>query len=288
MQQAPIVFVNDERVGVDDSHISARDRGLTLADGLFETMRARCGVVFRLDRHRARLRAGLEVLHIAEPTRLWQTVEHAVSIAGATDLSIRVTVTRGPGPGGLTPPVDVPPTVIVTVSPMPRFPTETYTRGLRAVIASGRRNSRSSTTGVKTLAYTDAVVAFLEAQQAGADEAIFLDEDDHCSEATASNLFVHVDGRLVTPPLSCAALPGITRATVLELAAADGIPAAERAFALGELDAAQEVFLTSSLRGLAPVTSIGGRAVGSGSVGPITSQLTTAYSALIERECGRR
>jgi branched-chain amino acid aminotransferase len=284
-QTEPIVFVNGRQVPPDGAHVSARDRGLTLADGLFETMRARGGVVFRLDRHLSRLFDGLRVMGIPEPSALKQTVAQAVSAAGAADQSIRLTVTRGPGPGGLTPPLNPTPTVIVVVNPMPSFPGTIYTSGLRAIISSGRRNTRSLSVGLKTLAYTDAVLAWVEAQRSGADDAILLDEDGHCSEATASNLFMYRDNVLLTPPLTCAALPGITRASVLELAAVAGVRTAERAFDPSELSLAQEAFLTSSLRGVAPVSSLDGRPIGNGNVGPVTTRLIAAYKALVDLEC---
>src|SRR5207253_8937393 len=141
------------------------------------------------------------------------------------------------------------PTAVIVVGPMPAVHPDTYHNGLRAVIASGRRNPRAMSLGLKTLSYTDSVLAWMEARHAGADEALLLDTDDHCSEATASNLFVLHDNVLRTPPTTCAALPGITRATVLEIAASLGVPAREDVIAARELDTAGEVFLTSSLRG---------------------------------------
>jgi branched-chain amino acid aminotransferase len=183
-------------------------------------------------------------------------------------------------------PSEARPTVVVSVSPMPSFPETVYTAGLTAHVASGRRNERAMTAGLKTLAYTDAVAGLLEAHRAGADEALFLDTEDHCSEATASNLFVVVANTLVTPPLSCAALPGVTRSAVLELAAALGIAAAERPFRLDDLLASDESFLTSSLRGIAPLVRVGTNPIGTGSPGQITRWLTEAYAALLERECG--
>jgi branched-chain amino acid aminotransferase len=284
----PLVFVNGECVPADGAHLSARDRGFTLADGLFETMRARRSVVFRMDRHLARLSDGLRVMQIPKPPQLHHWLEQAVADAGQADVSIRLTITRGPGAAGLTPPADVRPTVVVTVSPMPQFPAETYTTGLAAIIASGRRNARSMTAGLKTLSYTDAVIAWIEAQRAGADEAIFLDEDGHCSEATASNLFIVFDGVLVTPPVTCAALPGVTRATILELAAAAGVRAEQRAFSPDVLASAQEAFLTSSLRGIAPLRSVDGRTIGQGAAGELTTRLRSAYAALVDQECGAR
>ena len=183
------------------------------------------------------------------------------------------------------PPTEAHPTVIVALNPVPVFPAAFYEIGLKAHIASGRRNERAMTSGLKTLAYTDAVAALLEAQQAGADEALFLDTDGHCSEASSSNLFVWRRGTLLTPPVSCGALPGITRASVLEIASRLGIPNAERIVGPDELVTADEVFLTSSLRRLVPVVQIGSQRIGAGVPGPLTRRLTDAYTALVEHEC---
>jgi branched-chain amino acid aminotransferase len=266
--------------------VSAADRGLTLADGVFETMRAHHGIVFRLDRHLARLAHALVTLEIPEPHDLRTHVLDAVGDTG--DAAVRLVVTRGVGVAGVAfqPFGDARPTVILSVSSAPVFSSSAYDIGLAAHIASGRRNEHAMTTGLKTLAYTDSVVALLEARRAGADEAIFLDTEAHCSEATASNLFVWTDGTLVTPPLSCGALPGITRAATLEVARELGVQTAERAFALDELAGAEEAFLTSSLRGLAPLVRVGARALGRGAPGALTRELTAAYTALVARECG--
>ena len=286
-----MVWINGERQPGGSAHVSAQDRGLTLADGVFETMRVRGGAVFRLGRHLARLERGLAVLEISAPPELDDWVLGAVRTAAirtrnVRDASIRLTVTRGVGQAGVSPPAGAQPTVIITMSPMPSFPASIYDEGLTAHIASGRRNERAMTAGLKTLAYTDAIAGFLEARRAGADEALFLDTEGHCSEATASNLFAWTGAVLVTPPLSCGVLPGVTREVVLELARAQGLPAVERAFGLEELIAAEEAFLTSSLRGLAPLVRVGSHAIGRGTPGPCTLRLTAAYLALVDRECG--
>jgi branched-chain amino acid aminotransferase len=141
------------------------------------------------------------------------------------------------------------------------------------------------TAGLKTLSYTESVAAYLEAHRAGDDDAILLDTEGHCSEATSSNLFIWTGTMLVTPPVSCGALPGITRAAVLELARADDIPAVERAFTLNDLLTADEAFLTSSLRGLAPLVRVDGHRLGSGAPGAVTRQMIGAYADLVAREC---
>jgi branched-chain amino acid aminotransferase len=283
----PAVWVNGKRQPAAGLHLSARDRGAMLADGVFETMRAHAGTVFRLDRHLARLHASLMALEIPEPAELREWLLASLPDDGEGDAGIRLTVTRGVGAPGVAPPADVEPTVVVSVNPLPVVPAAVYERGLTAHIASGRRNEHAMTAGLKTIAYTDAIAALLEARRAGADEAIFLDTAGHCSEATSSNLFVLADGVLLTPPISCAALPGVTRATVLELARTMGRESSERAFGIDELMGADEVFLTSSLRGIAPVTRVGGRAIGSGVPGPVTRAIAAAYAELIESECAR-
>jgi len=284
------VWINGVRQPDGGASVSVHDRGLTLGDGLFETMYVRRGRAFRLDRHLARLHRGLLAMGIAAPVAIDEWVLGAVSrdaqLTGDGDASLRVTVTRGVGPGGVGVPPDATPTVIVTVGAMPVFPASIYTRGLAVHVASGRRNERAMTAGLKTLAYADAVVALVEAQRAGADEALFLDTDGHCSEATASNLFAMMGSALVTPPISCGALPGITREAVVELAQAQGVPVEERAFGLDELTASREVFLTSSLRQLVPVIKVGSAGIGAGVPGPLTVSLMAAYTALVERECG--
>lgn len=280
-----VVWVDGRRVADGDAHVSARDRGFTLADGAFETMKARSGRVFRLADHVARLDATLRALAIPVPAEMRDWIEAAVRAADLPDLSIRLTVTRGVAPGGLVPPLDPRPTVVVTVAPFPSFNAAVYEEGLSARVASGRRNEYSMTAGMKTLAYTDSVAALLEARGAGADEALFLDTSGHCSEGTASNLFAVVDDSLLTPPPTCAALPGITRAAVMELARAAGVRVDERAFGLDELIGAHEAFLTSSVRGVAPLTRVDGRVIGSGMPGPMTRRMIAAYAALVEREC---
>jgi branched-chain amino acid aminotransferase len=142
------------------------------------------------------------------------------------------------------------------------------------------------TSGLKTLAYVDAVAALLEARRAGADEALFLDTEGHCSEATASNLFIWSGAELVTPPLSCGVLPGITREAVVELARSEGLPVVERAVELDELLSADEAFLTSSLRGVAPLVRIDTDPIGQTKPGHWARQLGSGYLALVGLECG--
>jgi branched-chain amino acid aminotransferase len=259
---------------------------LTLADGVFETMCVHRGVIFRLEQHVTRLGRGLRLLRIEAPGSLRHWLQRAVEEAAGADASMRLTVTRGISlTGGVVVAAQGQPTVIVALSPPPAFPATLYERGVSAHVATGRLNEHAMTAGHKTLGFTDSVVAMLEAQRADADDALFLDTDGHCAEATTSNLFIWRGGTLVTPPLSCGVLPGITRAAVLELARERGMPLEERAFRLGDLLTADEAFLTSSLRGLVPLVRVGDRAIGRGRPGDVTRRLAVDYAALLDREC---
>lgn len=279
------VWVDGERCDPGARHVSARDRGVTLADGVFETMRVVNGRIFRLDRHLARLTQALMSLRIAPPPGLRDSVQQAVEQSDPDVGSVRVTVTRGVGPAGLAPAPDSRPTAIVITARPPVFPPAIYTAGLGAHVASGRRNERAPTTGMKTLAFTDAIAGLLEAQSVGADEALFLDTEDHLCEASASNLFVWKGDALVTPPLSCGALPGITRAAILELAYGLRLEVTDDPFNLDLLHASPEAFLTSSLRGIVPLVRVDGQAIGAGVPGPVTARIAEAYDALVRREC---
>ena len=280
-----IFWLNGVERSVEEPQLSPLDRGFTLADGLFETMRATNGVVFRLDAHLDRLYIGARLLGIPIPPTLRDHVAasaRAAFAAGYMLASVRLTVTRGPAPPGLAPPPHPAPTLALGISPL--SPSETP-RPIVAAMASARRNEFALTSGLKTLSYTESVLALAQAKAAGADDAIFLDTAGHVSDATASNLFALIDDTLVTPALSCGVLPGITRAAVLELAPALDLNTSEREITEAELALATEIFLTSSIRGIAPVVRIATTAIGTGRCGPVTQKLIDAYAALVRDEC---
>ena len=280
----PQVWVDGHRHAAADAKVSAIDRGVLLADGLFETMRCRNGRVFRQAQHRARLDHGLRVLGIPSPPLLDAWLAGAVTAAGSGSVRLRLTITRGVGPPGLAPPAEPRPTVVIAGWPMADVD-GAAAEPVTLHVASGRRNERSPTANVKTLAYTDAVVAMLDAQRHGASDALFLDTEGHCSETTGSNLFIGTGGALWTPPVSCGALPGVTRAVMIELAAALAIPCLERPFGLDDLFRADEAFVTNAARGMTPVAAVNDRPVGAGGPAVLTQRLAAAYAALVRREC---
>lgn len=255
------LWLNGRLVEAGEARIDPADRGFLLADGLFETMLAQDGAVPLLVRHLARLRAGAGVLDLkleCDEPALAGACEAVLAANGLArgPAALRLTLTRGPGPRGLLPPEPATPTLLLAAfpAPPPRPPAI-------AAIVSVRRNEHSPTSRLKTLAYTDQILALREARQRGAEEALMLNAAGRLACASAANLFVVTrDDRLLTPALAEGVLAGITRARVLEAAAGLGIPAEETRIERGTLDEAAALFLTSSLGLLRPVAAIAGRA----------------------------
>jgi len=156
--------------------------------------------------------------------------------------------------------------------------------GLRVRIADGRRNEYSPTAGLKTLAYTDAVVALLAVRAQGADDALLLDTEGHLSEASASNIFLVKRGVVHTPPARCGVLLGITREAVLDILARLGIDVDESPLPAAAIATADELFLTNSIREIAPVATVDDRAIGSGAIGPLTARVQQAFRQLVADE----
>jgi branched-chain amino acid aminotransferase len=285
---APLIWINGTRADPGGPHVSALDRGYMRADGLFETLRAYDGFPACLERHIDRLRRGAAVLAIAVPEHVRDTVVEAARAAAAVgwrDAAVRLSVTRGVGDLTMVVLENAVPTVVVTASPLTgQAAASLYEKGIALHVAAGTRNEQAVTAGLKTLGYAEAVIAFNAARAAGFDEALFLDTEGHVSEATTANIFAVRDGRLATPPLTCGILAGITRALVLEIAGGAGLLSTEEILTLDDLLAADEVFITSSVRELMPVVRIGAHRIGAGAPGPIYRKLHELFGAAV-RQC---
>ena len=281
----PLIWLNGELVPAAAAKVSVLDRGLLYGDGLFETMRAYGGRIFRLDRHLQRLRAGAQALGInlsQSDADLSTATTEALVANVLDDASVRVAVTRGEGAGPL--PADTAPTVFVVARRLAAYDPDLYHQGMTAITASEVRNEHSLLSQVKSANYLQSVLARVEAHHNGAQEAILLNTRGYVAEASTSNVFVLHGGRLVTPSLESGALPGITRAAVLELAAEAELEEAERAVPPDELLTADELFLTNSLMEIMPLTELDGQAIATGRPGPVTQRLMKEYSDLVRRE----
>lgn len=233
-----------------DPAVPTDDRGLLLGDGLFETVLFKAGEAVLWTEHMARLARGCAVLGLPppDPGALLEQARRAA--AGLDRAAVRLTWTAGSGGRGLARPETLAPRLLVTAAASPRPP------GPAALVTSTvRRNAGSPTGRLKTLSYLDSVLARREAAAAGADEALMLDTDGRVASASAANLFWIAGGRLFTPSLDGAVLGGIMRAQVLAAAEVQEVSAGPEALA-----GAEALFLTSSLIGVRPVSSLDGRA----------------------------
>lgn len=263
-----LISINGVLSEAAQARIDPLDRGFTLGDGVFETIAVRRNAVKHLKAHLDRLRQGAEVLGISlagSDQDLAGIIGACISANALTDAVVRVTLTRGPGARGIVPPEKPTPTFVVTVAPLPP-----PAAPARVIIATcTRRNEHSPLARIKHLNYLDNILARQEATKAGADDAILLNTAGRVAESAVANIFVLVDGFMLTPPVGDGALPGIMRAEAMKLARAE-----ERRIAVEMLMRASEVFLTSAL-GVRSITHIDGKTVADGEPGLITQLLAT-------------
>jgi D-amino acid aminotransferase len=279
-----IINRNGEWVSEEQAGISPFDRGFLYGDGLFETLRCHEGKFFRLAQHLDRLNGGLERLGIAwrgEVEEVAGVLRELVARNNARNGVARIVVTRGVGEFGLLGKQAAQPLALIACWEQPPPAAGRYENGIRCIIAHQRVVGVG---GFKSLNYLVHVLARREADAAGADDAILLNTHGHVTEATASNVFLVLNHELVTPALETEVLPGITRAAVIELAHAEKLPVVERVVNQHDLFHAEEVFLTSSVAEITPVTRLGSHWVQMGRVGQITREMMRAYQALVKRE----
>lgn len=275
------MFFNGKIVPEADVRISPFDHGFLYGDGIFEGIRAYNGRVFKLDEHIRRLYASAKSLLLTipyTPAAMGQAVVETVRANRLKDAYIRLVISRGPGDLGLDPKNCPHPTIIIIADSIQLFPESLYELGLPLASASSRRPSGDVLNPqIKSLNYLNSVLAKIEAGQRGVPELILLNQLGHVVEGTADNVFIVRDGALVTPPLSAGILPGITRATVMQLAREDGFGVREENFTLHELYNADECFLTGTAAEIISAVSCDGRTIGSGTPGPVARQLRTRF-----------
>jgi branched-chain amino acid aminotransferase len=270
-----------------DAKISVFDRGFLYGDSAFEVMRTYGRVPFRGRDHLQRLQRSCALLRMAlpiSPAEIERRIERAVEASGQPECWLRIVVTRGAGAIGLDLGAALTPSVLVFALALKTPEERVYRDGIAVgLVHTIRTVDGTAAAGAKTSNYLASMLALDEVRQRGGEEAIILGADGEVVEGATSNVFGVRAGRLLTPPISSGILEGITRRTVLELAAERAIPVDERTLLPSELQSAEEVFITSSIRELVPVTVIDGKPVAAGRPGPITARLLAAY-----RERARR
>ena len=288
-----IVYLNGALLPKEKAGISVDDYGFLSGAGLFETMRAYNGRIFRLERHIERLFSSASLVGLAEKLHkdeLVQACEDTLKANGLSEARVRLTVSMGEA--GVFPGKVTSPTRLVTATPYTPPPQEEYKNGFRAYVTAFRQYSGATLAGIKSTGYLPNLLARHSAEEHGCDEAIFLNEKGQITEGSISNIFfIESDGRLVTPPLGAGPLPGVTRQAVFELASTKDVEAFESATRLEDVPGCKEAFLTNSVAEVMPLVSIadGERAftIGSGRPGEVTSKLMVAYKDMVRKETGR-
>jgi branched-chain amino acid aminotransferase len=271
--------VNGEITPAEEARVSVLDNGFTFGDAVYETLRTYGGRPFHLDRHLERLRRSAERLAIPLPAgeSLARDLDALLARAANPESYIRIIVTRGRGDISYHFDRVKGPTVVMVVKPLASFPAAYHTDGVPVILSSVRRNSpQALDPAIKSCNLLNNILAMREAQAKGAFEPIMLNEIGEVAETASANVFLVKDGTLLTPPLDAGNLPGVTRRVVLDLAAGLGVPVREEPVAVKDLLAADEVFITSTLKEVLPVATIDGRPVGAGKPGPVTLRLLAA------------
>ncbi|MEW6332213.1 MAG: branched-chain-amino-acid transaminase [Pseudomonadota bacterium] len=283
----PLCWLNGELLPARAACVPVLDHGLLYGDGVFEGIRFYHGRAFRLAAHLDRLERSATAIRLMLPYErhaLSAAVDATIAACGMSEGYLRLVVTRGAGRLGLDPVSCRQPNVFIIADELALVSEPVRAQGARVIIAATRRIAADALDPrIKSLNYLNHILARLEASQAGVDEAILLNAQGRVAEGTADNVFVVRDGVLLTPPVGDGALEGITRAAVLELAAAGGIPWAERSLGTFDLYTAEECFLTGTGAELIPVREVDGRAVGA-CPGPVFRRLRVAFHGLVERE----
>jgi branched-chain amino acid aminotransferase len=284
------VWLNGQLQDIRKASVSPLDRGFLYGDGLFETLRSYRGKPFLLAGHLDRLAEGAKALELTMPPRplLAEGVANVIEANGLAerDARVRITLTRGAGPGGLWPEEPGPPTALVTAQPLDLPGWLVEGAGARAVVSKQR--VLSGAPRVKTTSFQPHVMAKAEAARAQCWEALLCNERGEVAEGATSNVFALLpSGALVTPPRDAGLLAGLTRDVVLRIAKpALCLDAAEAPLTLAELRTARELFLTSSVAEVVPLVRVDGQAVGDGALGPVARAVRDAYRAEVARICG--
>jgi len=281
------IYIDGKFYPKEEAKISVFDHGLLYGDGVFEGIRMYNGRIFRLPEHLDRLYDSAKTIDLCIPLTKEEMTKAIVDTCRRNDLKnayIRPLVTRGVGDLGLCPTKCPKATVIIIATEWGAMYGDLYEKGLKAVTVSVRRNPCCSLPpNVKSLNYLNNILAKIEANCKGGDEAIMFDMQGNISEGSGDNIYIVKNGVILTPP-TLNNLRGITRIVVLEIAEQLGIPVHETNLGYFDLYTADEVFVTGTAAEVAPIVFIDGRNIGSGRPGPITRQLMAAFKTVTERE----
>lgn len=301
MSMPVLVNLDGALVPPAQARVSVLDRGFLYGDSVYEVVRTYRARPFELETHLRRLAHSAGRIALAprwDVGRTGDELARTLRAAGALppppadpeaapwnagEWSARVVMTRGAGELGLDPGLAVDPVAVIILQPVAGPPARAYAEGVKVILASVPRPSPEAVDPTaKTGAHLPHVLAVREARAAGAHEALLRDALGRVTEGCSSSLFAVRGGRLVTPPLAAGILEGVTRGVVLRLARAEGVAVEEAMLQPRDLEMAEEVFITSTMREILPVTRVGEHAVADGRPGSVTIRLHDAFRRLAE------
>jgi branched-chain amino acid aminotransferase len=276
------VYLNGRIVPAGAAAVSVFDAGLLHGASTFTTMLAHNGVVFRFERHLARLTDTVKLLKLrtdATAETLRAGTHELLRANGLSEARLRITITPGS-------PREDRPTTVISAEPLPDYPAWWYERGIPVVVTSFKQAPGDVVYGYKTGCYLPRILARQEAAAKGAEEALWFTTANFLAEACFCNVFLVLGGKVVTPPIDTPVLPGVLREAVLELCSRLGVPHDDQTrLTVKEMLAAEEVFLTGSCSGVRPVIKIERHDVGEGRPGDVTRHIMSEYRQLLDAEC---
>ena len=282
------IYIDGKYYDELNAKVSVFDHGLLYGDGVFEGIRVYNRRIFRLAAHLERLYASARAIALTIPfgeAEMADAVRETVRRNRRDDAYIRLIVTRGAGALGIDPLSCPKPSVIVIVDEVRVYPRDLYASGIKVITSATRQVSHEALDArVKSLNYLKNILAKIDAQRAGAHEAILLNTAGFIAECSADNLFVVRHNRLLTPSPQDGALEGITRGAVLELAAEAGLAAAEARLTRYDVYTADECFVTGTGAEVMGIIEIDGRRIGDGRPGATTRRLADGFQALARQE----
>lgn len=278
-----IIYLDGNYVPECDAKVSVFDHGVLYGDGIFEGIRAYNGRIFRCEEHVKRFFAAAKAIMLELPLTPEEITEVLCETCRRNNLRdgyIRLVATRGKGDLGLSPDGCGKPVVFCIAAGIKLYTDEMYEKGINVATAVQRRNKATIVDPqIKSLNYLNNILAKIEANRAGAAEALMLNHDGVVTECTGDNIFIIKDGVVITPPTYIGILDGITRRTCIEVAEKLGYPVKEQEFTLFNVYNADECFLTGTAAEAIAVTSVDGRTIGSGVCGPITRKILDGFQA---------
>ncbi|MDO8842169.1 branched-chain-amino-acid transaminase [Methanocalculus sp.] len=281
------IYIDGKFVPKEEAKVSVFDHGFLYGDGVFEGIRGYNGRIFRLEEHIDRMYDSAKTIDMTIPitkAEFAEIIKETVRRNNLTNAYIRPIVTRGIGTMGLDPRHCEKPTIICVAIEWGAMYGDLYEKGLTAVTVAVRRNAPDALPpNVKSMNYLNNILAKIEANYKGGDEAIFLDAQGRISEGSGDNIFIVKNGTIYTPH-TLTNLKGITRNVLLEIAEKLGIKLIEAELGFFDLYTADEVIVTGTAAEVAPIVTVDGRSIGSGRPGPITKQIMAAFKTITEQE----